>query len=142
MSTTIEPSALSPDQARLLSERLAAVELSPVLMGPSGEHVELPREIFEVVRLVAEELAAGRGVSVMPLHTELTTAQAAEVLNISRPHLVKRLEAGEIPFRMVGTHRRVRLADLLEYRSHREAEGRAAMVELQELSDEHDLPLV
>ena len=75
-------------------------------------------------------LAAGRGVSIIPENAELTTVQAAEVLNVSRPFLIKLLEDGSIPHRKVGKHRRVRMEDIMSYKaaidSAREARARSA----------------
>jgi len=70
---------------------------------------------------IVHQLQAGNGVSVVPMHAELTTVEAAEMLNVSRPHLIKQLHLGALPFRMVGTHRRVRLVDLLAYRDAQDA---------------------
>ncbi len=81
-------------------------------------------------------LANGQGVQIMPDSAELTTQQAADFLNVSRPYLIKLLEAEKIPFRMVGTHRRVRFQDLREYRSRDDLARRKAADDLTELSQE------
>ncbi|HET9081867.1 MAG TPA: excisionase family DNA-binding protein [Trebonia sp.] len=72
----------------------------------------------------------------MPDPGKLTPQQAAEFLNVSRPYLIKLLEAGEIPFRLVGTHRRVRFRDLREYRNRDDLERRRAADELTQLSQD------
>lgn len=86
------------------------------------------------------ELKRGNGISLVPLHAELTTAEAAELLNVSQPHLIKILDSENIPYHRVGTHRRVRLSDLLEYKERRETERRQALVELHDLAEEHGMP--
>jgi 3,4-dihydroxy 2-butanone 4-phosphate synthase / GTP cyclohydrolase II len=77
----------------------------------------LPEPAFRILLETLEQMARGHVVSVTPLEAVLTTQQAAELLGVSRPHLVKLLEAGAIPFSMTGTHRRVRLGDLDAYRA-------------------------
>jgi excisionase family DNA binding protein len=97
------------------------------LVGPDGEAIELPAGIHALLVSVVENLKAGNGVSVIPLHAELTTVEAAQLLNVSRPHLIKQIEAGAIPHHMVGTHRRLRLADVLAYRDQVDAQAAAAL---------------
>ncbi len=96
----------------------------------------VPREAAVLLAQVLGYLASGEGVTVMPESAGLTTQQAAEFLNVSRPYLIKLLETGKIPFRLVGTHRRVRFRDLREYKDRDDLERRRAADDLTELSQE------
>jgi excisionase family DNA binding protein len=96
----------------------------------------VPREAAVLLAKVLGFLASGEGVTVVPDATELTTQQAAEFLNVSRPYLIKLLESDQIPFRLVGTHRRVRFRDLREYKSHDDLDRRRAADEPTGLSQE------
>ncbi len=95
-----------------------------------GEEVVLPATAVEVLRAVLEQLAQGNAVTVVPAHTELTTQQAADLLNVSRPYLVQLLEEGRIPHGKVGPRRRIRLADLLSYMRREEERRRETLREL------------
>lgn len=99
----------------------------------------VPREAAVLLAKILGFLANGEGVNVVPDTAELTTQQAAEFLNVSRPYLIKVLESGEIPFRLVGTHRRVRFRDLSEYKSRDDLARRRAADELTQLTQELDL---
>jgi excisionase family DNA binding protein len=85
------------------------------------------------------ELAKGNAVTLMPHHAELTTQEAADLLNVSRPFLVGLLESGHLPHHKVGTHRRVRFADLMIYKRRRDVESEAALRELAALSQDMKL---
>ena len=76
---------------------------------------------------------------IIAVHAEVTTQEAANLLNVSRPHLVKLLEEGAIPFSRVGTHRRIRFQDVMEYRAARTAESEAALQALADQAQEHDM---
>jgi excisionase family DNA binding protein len=76
---------------------------------------------------ILSELALGNAVKVVPIHTELTTQEGADILNVSRPHLVKLLDEGALPHTKTGRHRRVKFADLMAYKGQRDHASRAAM---------------
>jgi excisionase family DNA binding protein len=96
----------------------------------------IPRSATVMFAQILALLASGQGVQVIPDAAELTTQQAAEFLNVSRPYLIGLLEAGEIPYRMVGTHRRIRFVDLREHRQRDDLKRRQTAEELTELSEE------
>ncbi|MFD4406440.1 excisionase family DNA-binding protein [Nocardia sp. NPDC058499] len=102
----------------------------------SDDALVVPRAVVDLLAFVLAEAAGGRGVTIVPSDAELTTQQAADMLNVSRPYLVGLLESGEVPFRLVGTHRRVRFDDLRAYQRRLEESGRAAADELSELGQE------
>lgn len=112
-------------------------ESRALIVGPDGTRTELPESLYAVLIRAAHELRRGRGISILPVGLELTTQQAADLVNVSRPFLIRLLEAGQIPYHMVGTHRRIRLDDLLAYRRRRSQDRRAMLAgmaaEAQEL---------
>lgn len=106
------------------------------LVGPDGDAMELPEGIHELLVSIVENLKAGNGVTVIPMHAELTTVEAAELLNVSRPFLIKQLEAGALSFHMVGTHRRLRLADVLAYRDRMDEAAEDALAAMTAEAEE------
>ena len=108
----------------------------PALLGPDGSHLELPESALRALMCVVRGMAAGQTMTLMPTGTRLSTQQAAELLHVSRPHLVKLLDEGEIPHEKVGTHRRVRIEDVLAYRAERGGRRREQLRELSQLSQE------
>jgi excisionase family DNA binding protein len=107
-----------------------------LLLGPDGEQVPLPAEVYRVLRQVVEVMRQGKATLVAPQGLLLTTQEAADFLGVSRPTLVKLLEDGAIPFEKPNRHRRVRLQDLVDFQRRRRNERRAAMNQLTEEASE------
>jgi excisionase family DNA binding protein len=110
-----------------------------LLVEDDNEELILPRGAVELLARILAYMAAGQGVSVVPAHAELTTQQAADLLNVSRPYLIGLLEADEIEYRKVGKHRRVKASSLLDYMRADDQRRRAAADELSALTRETGL---
>jgi excisionase family DNA binding protein len=102
----------------------------PITIADAGTSVVIPAQAFELLVGILEEMAKGHAVTIVPIHAELTTQQAAEILNVSRPYVVKLLQQKQIPFRVVGTRRRIRYEDLLAYKRRSDAKRHQALDEL------------
>lgn len=136
--STVTPDTTSAQEMRDLHAFLdsapsAAGRSAPYLVSPEGRRHELPYPVFDLLSEIVGALADGKGVSVVPTGTRLTTQQAADFLGISRPTLVRLLEKGDIPFTKIGRHRRVELPDLLAYeRQLRQRRGEDLAAQTQE----------
>ncbi len=131
---TTKTSEVAQNALRTLQPLSEAVseETTISLRSPDGGEVTvaLPADAFRVLVEVLAQMANGSAVTVVPSHAELTTQQAADLLHVSRPFLVGLLDNGEIPYRKVGTHRRVRMSDIVAYKEKDEQERREAADEL------------
>jgi excisionase family DNA binding protein len=139
-----EPGTPQADRLRQLSDLLFASR-EPTqharLVGPDGA-IELPPELYSVIRAAVHALLAGRGITIQPHTAMLSTQEAADLLGISRPTLVKLLEAGEIPYDQLPgqrRHRRVQLAAVEAYRQRSRRRRRAALRELTRDADAQGL---
>ena len=105
----------------------------------TGQSIEIDETAFELIRRILIDFAQNRPISLIPYDHELTTYQAADLLNVSRGYILKLLNEGKLSYRMVGTHRRIRLEDLLAYRDTMRIESEKAMQELANISQELEL---
>lgn len=121
-----------------------AVEPRYFLAGATpGEQVELPQETYRVLRQVVEAMHQGLAVTVAPQSKTLTSQQAADLLGVSRPTVIKLLDEGKIPFERTGTHRRILLHDLLAYRTKRRQDQYAALDAMSaDMTDDEDPDVV
>jgi excisionase family DNA binding protein len=108
--------------------REASVDLRTILNAEPT--VRLPASAARLLVQILDEMSLGNAVKIVPVHAELTTQEAADLLNVSRPTLIQMLEQGLIPYRKVGTHRRIPFAKALEYKRKLEADRRATLAEL------------
>ena len=120
--------------AREASRKLAPYaqsndRISLIVRGKEGQaaEIEVSPAVVRMLLDILEQTANGNAVHLSPLYAELSTQQAAEILNVSRPHLIKLLEQGDIPFYKVGSHRRLLAQDVLAYREQRYKERQRAM---------------
>jgi excisionase family DNA binding protein len=116
--------------ATMVTHKLRKVARSATLTGPDGHSIQLPPELYHVLRQAVADLAKGCAVTIQPSNAVLTTQQAADLLHISRPTLVKLLEDDKIPYHKHGRHRRILLEDLLTYEEKARKSRRAALAEL------------
>jgi excisionase family DNA binding protein len=98
--------------------------------GPVGEPLDIPLEALKLLRFILDEMAQGNVITLTPIHAELTTQQAADLLNVSRPFLIKLLEENAIDYRTVGRHRRIRFDDLMKYKERVDAARSETLDEL------------
>jgi excisionase family DNA binding protein len=111
-------------------------KLEILVEGGPDEALVVPRPAVELFVHILAAMANGQGVQIMPLNAELTTQQAADLLTVSRPYLIGLLERGEIEYRLVGRHRRIRFDALMEYLRQDDQRRKVAVDELTRLDQE------
>ncbi len=102
----------------------------------AGQTLEIPASALHLLASILSEMAEGNPITLLPVHAEMTTQQAADFLGVSRPFLVRLLEDAVLPFRKVGTHRRLLLRDVLAYKQQSDDKRQEALRELAALSQE------
>lgn len=141
----LPPSAQDAEVARASGQQLSRYvrEKRPLSLrvhdAEQDKPIELPAGAVVLLMSILEAMAAGRGVTLIPESAELTTFEAADVLKVSRPYLIKLLDDGEIPHRKVGRHRRVRMEDIMAYKARDDRDRAAALDELVRDAQEQDM---
>jgi excisionase family DNA binding protein len=146
------PETVSPNEEETRLARESSRRLAPFLgTGRSDfrlgihqddhhdESVTIPAAAFRLLVDILTEMAEGNAVTLIPIHAELTTQQAADLLNVSRPFLVRLIDEGKIPSRKVGTHRRILFRDLMAYKRQMDAERLKVLEQLTGQAQELDM---
>src|SRR6202008_2275926 len=131
---------LAKETKDILAPRIGKASLDLRAMNFASEPtVKIPASAARLLVQILDEMSRGNAVKIVPVHAELTTQEAADLLNVSRPTLIQMLKQGLIPYRKVGTHRRIPFAKAIEYKRKLEADRRAALAELVAYDQEIDL---
>jgi excisionase family DNA binding protein len=118
-------------------EQLLSLKASQAkLVASNGEEVLIPESVYRILRQVIQAMASGQHISVVAQNRHLTTQEAADILSVSRPFMVKLLETGDIPYIKVGSHRRIRFEDLMTYKEKRDMKRGKLLDELIEMTEE------
>jgi excisionase family DNA binding protein len=123
---------LSQASGRILATQINHAAPQLKLIEPDGteQTVILPAAAYRLLVDVLTQMSQGNAVTLIPIHAELTTQEAADLLNVSRPYLIKQIEAGKIPHHKIGRHRRIRFNDLIAYKERVDADRAQAIDEL------------
>lgn len=114
-------------------------EFPEIEIEETEEKIRIPVGALKLLARILKEISQGNPISIVPIATEITTQAAAELLGCSRPHVVKLLEEGKIPFTKVGKHRRIRYEDLAAYKKEMKSIQRQRIQELMELDEDSGL---
>ena len=142
LSSRFDPSDFTADDLESVHHMIELFRREtqpPALVDEHGNRLELPRPIYELLVRVASALQEGKVISLVPETQELTTQAAANILGVSRPHLIKLLESGKLAFHKVGAHRRIRMNDLSEFQQARDRDRRRALDDLARKAQEAGL---
>jgi excisionase family DNA binding protein len=135
--TTVHAPQQDRDEIQQLKQLLNNADANhPKLVDPQGKEFPLPDSVYEALKNVVQAMASGQVITLVPNEHELTTQEAADLLNVSRPYFVKLLDRGDIPYVPVGKHRRVRFQDLMRYKQNRDAGRRQNLNDFTEFLQE------
>ena len=140
-TTFLDPTPSSERERDQLARFLAALDKPghPALVDAQGHQIEVPEHIYQLLLRVKRMIEHNQVITLVPQQQKLTTQAAANLLGVSRPHLVALLKAGQIPYTFAGKHRRVAINDLLEYIAKRDQERREALNRMARVVDEAGL---
>jgi excisionase family DNA binding protein len=133
---TGEEARLARETSRQLSRALSNRKSVTLRLGGIKEEIKLPKAAGSLLVEILNELGKGKAVKVLAMDAEISTQQAADLLHVSRPFLINLLERKEIPFHRIGSHRRLRLSDVLAYKKRTDEQRMAALDELTQLSQD------
>lgn len=140
---TAHESALARESSRVLSLHVSSTadERYLCVIDDNGEQekVTIPSSAFRLLLDILSQMSLGNAVNVTPVHAVLTTQEAADMLNVSRPFLVKLLENGKIPFHKTGAHRRIYYKDIIDYKAHIDSQRTQSLDELAAQAQELDM---
>jgi excisionase family DNA binding protein len=136
VEATAEERGLLQHVQRVLSQVALVPKTTAALVGPDGKSIPLPEPLFRILRQAAGMLVRGERITLAPVTKDLSTQEAADLLGISRPYLIKLLDSGEIPYTKTGRNRRVRFGDVNNYRGKRDAERRERLRNLIRQTEE------
>lgn len=141
LNEPIVPTGGEIDLAKASSRRLAPFRSKnlKVHIAETDEQIELPAAAVRLLVDLLSTMAEGNAVTLIPIHAELTTQQAADLLNVSRPFLIRELEADVIPYRKVGSHRRILFSDLMKYKHKIDNKRHEVLDELAAQAQELDM---
>jgi|SRR5579872_4562350 len=123
-----EPIALPESEVVQIRELNRVLQVgTPALLGADGERLELPDAVYRLLKEIVRNMQLGRAIVLVPENQQLTTQRAADLLGVSRPHLIKLLEKSTLPYHKAGSHRRILLKDLLAYQKRRDVQRKAAL---------------
>lgn len=129
---TEKESALARDSSRLLATCIGRGPTARLRVIDGDGEIEVPVSALRMLVDILANMAEGNAVSIVPIHAELTTQQAADFLGVSRPYLVGLVERGQLQHHKVGTHRRIYFRDLLDYRARSMVQSKASLDALAE----------
>lgn len=116
--------AAVPYLKKAIAETGSSSENIEITVKNSGETIEVPKKAYKLLVEILEQMEHGNSITLVPGDSDLTTQQAADIINMSRPYLVKLLEEGKIPFTLTGSHRRVKLTDIVAYKNSLKLNGK------------------
>lgn len=129
---TAKESELARSSSRLLAACIGHGPTARLRVIDGEDEIEVPVSALRMLVDILANMAEGNAISIVPIHAELTTQQAADFLSVSRPYLVGLVERGALPHHKVGTHRRVYFKDLLDYRKQQMSQSKAGLDALAE----------
>lgn len=138
---TKQEQRMALESYRILADSLERIrsENPEIEIEETGERIKVPLQALKFLASILKVTSQGKPVSIVPVATEMTTQAAAEVLGCSRPHIVKLVEEGELPYSKVGKHRRIRFEDLMAFKQRKASERESLLVEIMRGDEDSEL---